>query len=173
MKCAGPETIFAAMPDLHAMAANAEESPAASAIRVLLAENHALLNSGLRLLLDAEEGIEVVGEANDLEAVVRHIYGKRPDVLVFDLGMIAGSAHEAIRGLRARAPESQLVVLTMDDNPLVAHHILACGALAVVLKDRADEELACAVRAAARGAEYVSPAVASRLDGAVRRRLAG
>lgn len=145
----------------------------ASAIRVLLAEHHALLSTGLRRLLDAEEDIEVIAEADDLEAVVRHIHGTRPDVLVFDLGMIAGSAHETIGGLRARAPESQVVLITMDDSPLVAQHILACGAIGFVLKDRADDELAAAVRAAARGEEYVSPGVASRLDGALRGRLAG
>jgi two-component system response regulator NreC len=155
------------------MSEHAEEGPVASAIRVLLAEHHALLSSALRRLLDAEDDIEVVAEADDLEAVVRHIDDRRPDVLVFDLGMIAGSPHETIGGLRARAPELQVVLLTMDDNPQVAQHLLACGAQALVLKDRADDELTAAVRAAARGEDYVSRGVASRLDGASRDRVAG
>jgi two-component system, NarL family, response regulator NreC len=158
------------MADLHLVpapaAAKARESLARSPIRVVLAEDHALLRSSLRALLDAEEGVEVVAEADDLESAARHV-AAAPLVLVLDLGMLDGSAREGIGKLRARAPGTQVVLLTMDESPVVAQYVLAGGALGFVLKDRADEELALAVRAAARGEEYVSPRVAARLDAAV------
>jgi two-component system, NarL family, response regulator NreC len=90
-------------------------------------------------------------------------------VLVLDL-RIQGASNEAIGELRERAPETQLVVLTMSDSPVFAQHALACGALGFVLKELADGELPQAVRAAASGSEYVSPRVAPRLE-ALRRSL--
>jgi len=130
-----------------------------------------LLRGGLRAVLDAEEDVEVIAEAEDLESALGHIRGGRPHVLVLDLGMLGGSARETIRKLRAQAPGTQVVLLTMDESPVVAQHVLACGAVGFVLKDRADDELATAVRAAARGEEYVSVRVAGRLDAALRRSL--
>lgn len=157
------------MADLSLMSAPAEveESSAPSPIRVLLAAHHALLSSGLLLLLDAEQDIEMVAETHDLEAAVRHIRRSRPHVLVLDLGLLAGSACQTIGELRARAPGTQVVLLTMDETPVIAQHLLACGALGFVLKDHADDELAPAVHAAARGQEYLSPGIARRLDDAM------
>lgn len=120
-------------------------------------------------MLDGEQDIEVTGEADDLGAALRGLETKRPHVLVLDLGMLGGSAGETIGMLRARAPRAQVVLLSMDDSPLVAQHLLACGAMGFVLKDRADDDLACAVLAAALGEEYLSPGVARRLDRALRR----
>jgi len=162
---------FPSMVDLHLVSAPAEmaKSKGSTAVDVLLAVRHPLLSSSLRQLLDAEQDIEVIGEADDLGATLRGLDAELPHVLVVDLGMLGGSAGETIGKLRARAPESQVVLLTMDDSPLVAQHLLGCGARGFVLKDRADDELACAVRAAARGGEYLSPGVARRLDRALRR----
>jgi two-component system, NarL family, response regulator NreC len=152
--------------------AEARESSPPSPIRVVLAEDHALLRSSLRVLLDVEEGLEVVAEANDLQAALRHVHGEGPRVLVLDLGMISDAARETIGKLRAQAPGTQVVILTMHESPVVAQHVLAAGALGVVLKDQADGELAPAVRAAARGERYVSPRVADRLAAALRSSLA-
>jgi DNA-binding NarL/FixJ family response regulator len=160
------------MADLHLVSARADEArdrPGAP-IRVVLAEDHALLRSSLRVLLDAEDGIEVVAEADDLESALGHVR-ERPHVLVLDRGMVGDAARETIGKLRARAPETQVVLLTMDESPVVAQHVLASGALGVVLKDQADGELAPAVRAAARGEECVSPRISARLDAALRRSL--
>ncbi len=162
------------MANLHlvsAPAGEAWESLVSSPIRVVLAEDHVLLRSSLRVLLDAAEGVEVVAEAGDLESAVRRL-GAAPHVLVLDLGMLGGSAREGIAKLRARAPATQVVLLTMDESPVLAQYLLAGGALGFVLKDRADEELAVAVRAAARREEYVSPRVAARLNAALRGSLA-
>jgi len=135
-----------------------------SPIRVVLADDHILMRRSLRLLLDGEEGIEVIAEADNLASAVRHVHGHKPHVLVLDLRMPGGSSIETISKLRERAPDTQVVVLTMEDNPVFAQRALASGALGFVLKEVADGELPQAVCAAARGEEYVSPRVAARLD---------
>lgn len=137
---------------------------AGSTIRVVLADDHALMRRGLRLLLDGEEGVEVIAEAVDLASVVRLVHSRQPHVLVLDLSMPDGSSIETIGKLREQVPDTQIVVLTMDDSPVFAQRALATGALGFVLKDLADGELPQSVRAAARGEEYVSPRVAARLD---------
>jgi len=135
-----------------------------SPIRVVLADAHALMRRSLRLLLEAEEGIEVIAEASDLPSAVRQVDGSKPHVLGFGLSASERSMTEAIGRLRERAPETQIVVLTMQDHPGFAQRALASGARGFVLKQFADSELPHAVRAAARGERYISPRVASRLD---------
>jgi two-component system response regulator NreC len=130
---------------------------------VILAEDHRQMRRSLRVLLDGENDIEVVAEADDLTAVVRQLRKQRPRVVVLGLGTTDGSGGEAIGQLRTRAPESQIVVLTMDENPALAQHALAAGALGFVVKDLADAELAQAIRHAAHGQQYISPKIASRL----------
>jgi two-component system, NarL family, response regulator NreC len=158
------------MPNLHLVGRNVEtpESSRGSRIRVVLAVDHALMRSSLRVLLDGEEDIEVVAVADDLESARRHVRDGRPDVFLLDLVLVGGPARDAIGKLRSRAPRTQLVLLTLDESVVVAQHVLACGALGLVLKDQADVELAPAVRAAARGERYVSPRVADRLAAALR-----
>jgi two-component system, NarL family, response regulator NreC len=133
-------------------------------IRVVLADDHALMRRTLRLLLEAEEGVEVIAEASDLVSLVRHVDAHQPHVLVLDLGMPDGSSSEAIRQLRERLPEMQIVIVTMEENPVFAQRALAAGAVGFVLKDRSDEELPEAIRLAARGEQYVSPRLALPLD---------
>ncbi len=135
-------------------------------IQVLLADDHGLMRRSLRLLLDREEGIEVIAEADDLAGVAQDVQARQPQVLLLDLRMQGGSSTpiETIGRLRARAPETQIVVMTMEDNPVFAQRALAEGALGFVAKDLADDELPLAVRAAAHGEEFVSPRVAERLD---------
>lgn len=133
-------------------------------IHVVLADDHALMRATLRLLLDGEEGVEVVAEADDLAGAFRHVNGRAPQVLVLDLNMPGGSSVQAIGRLRDQARDTQIVVMTMEDNPAFAQRAFAAGALGFVVKDRADEELPLAVRAAARGEEFVSPRIAMRLD---------
>lgn len=139
-----------------------------SSIRVILADDHALMRRSLRLLLDGEGDLEVIAEADDISLVVPHVTGHRPHVLVLDLSMPGGSSLEAIARLRDGVPETRVVVLTMDENPIFAQQALSAGALGFVLKDHADEELPSAVRAAARGEEYVSPRAKARLEGLAR-----
>ncbi|HEY5046253.1 MAG TPA: response regulator transcription factor [Solirubrobacteraceae bacterium] len=133
-------------------------------IRVLLADNHALMRRSLQLVLDGDEGMEVIAEANNLATVARHVHAHQPHVLVLDLSMPDGSSIESIGRLREQAADTQIVVMTMDKNPVFAQRAFAAGALGFVAKDLADGELPQAVRAAARGEEFVSPRVAAQLD---------
>ena len=132
-------------------------------IRVVLADDHALMRRSLRRLLDNEEGMEVVAEANDLLAVARHVHGHLPHVLVLDLGMHNGTSLETIRRLRAQVPDTQIVVMSMEDDPAFARRALEAGAVGFVLKEMADSELPEGIRSAARGAEFVSPRLSMRL----------
>jgi two-component system response regulator NreC len=117
------------------------------------------------LLLDGEDGVDVVAEAVDLSSVTRHVCGHVPHVLVLDLHMPGGSSIEAIRRLREQVPETNIVVVTMERSPVFAQRATKAGATGFVLKDRADAELPAAVRCAAFGEEYVSAQVAAALDG--------
>jgi two-component system response regulator NreC len=155
------------LPRLHLASSPAGTAPAVSStlpIRVVLGDDHALMRRSLRLLLDGEQDVQVIAEASDLASVMRHVEDDPPQVLVLDLSMPDGSSIEAIGQLRERVPETQIVALTMEDNPVFAQRALAAGALGFVVKELADEELSEAVCAAARGEEYISPRMAPRLD---------
>ncbi len=134
-----------------------------AAIRVVLADDHAFLRRSLRLLLDGEPGLDVVGEASNLNGVEQHVRGHRPHVLVLDVSMPGGSILTAIRELRNEAPDTAIVVTTMIDDPRFAHEALAAGASAYVLKDSADRELPEAIRRAAAGESFITSRVASTL----------
>jgi DNA-binding NarL/FixJ family response regulator len=121
------------------------------------------MRRSLRRVLDAESGIEVIAEGDDLAAVMLCVQAQRPNVLVLDLSMRSGSSIEAIRRLREGVPATEIVVLKMDDSAAFAQHAIDAGAIGFVLKDTADAELPEAVRRAARRREYVSPRVAPRL----------
>jgi two-component system, NarL family, response regulator NreC len=143
-----------------------------STIRVVLADDHAIVRRNLRLLLDDEDDVDVVSEAETIGSVLRNVTGHAPHVLVLDLQMPGGSSIEAIRRLRQQVPATEVVVLTMERSPAFAQRAIDVGAIGFVLKDRADIELPEAVRRAARGDEFVSPHVAAGLE-ALRRTVTG
>jgi two-component system, NarL family, response regulator NreC len=126
------------------------------AIRVVLGDDHSLVRRGLRLLLEREPGVEIVAEAGDIPNTMRYVHGHRPHVLVLDLSMPNGSSIDAIGRLREQAPETEIVVLAMEDDPAFAQHALDAGAIGYVLKDVADDALPRAVRSAAHGERFVS-----------------
>jgi two-component system response regulator NreC len=132
-------------------------------IRIVIADDHAVVRSGLRLLLEAEEDFEVVAEAGDVEAARRYVRGHHPGVLVLDLNMPGGSSLDAIPVLRTEAPETQIVILTMQEEPAFARQALSAGAAGYVLKEAADSELVEAVRRAAAGETYLNPALGARI----------
>ena len=142
---------------------NLRGDPHGDPITVVLADDHAVVRAGLRLLLDAEDGIDVVGEAGDFPTAIESTQTLRPAVLVLDLGMPDGSGLEAIATLVASTPETAIVVLTMQDDPAFARGALSRGARGYVLKEGADEELINAIRAAARGETYLNPRLGARL----------
>jgi len=133
-------------------------------IGVVLADDHSLVRRGLRQLLEGEPDIDILAEADDLHSLAEQMEGHGPQVVVLDLHMPPRSGPETIGDLRERAPETQVVVLTVEENPAFAQRALAAGAVGFVAKDLADAELPDAIRAAARGEEYVSPRISAKLD---------
>lgn len=136
-------------------------------IKIVIADDHAVVRRGLRMLLDAEEGFEVVAEAGDVDDAMRYTRAHRPDVLVLDLNMPGThTSLEAIPVLGESTPEVRIVVLTMQEDPEFARKALAGGAAAYVLKESADHELVAAVRAAAEGGTYLNPRLGAQLAAA-------
>jgi two-component system, NarL family, response regulator NreC len=143
--------------------ARSGEDPSTEPIRIVLADDHAVVRSGLRMLLDSESDFEVVAEASDVESTRRYVRGHHPKVLVLDLNMPGGSSLEAIPTLREESPGTQIVVLTMQREPAFAREALRAGALGYVLKEAADDELVQAVRRAAAGESYLNPKLGARI----------
>ena len=135
-------------------------------IKVVIADDHAVVRSGLRMLIDAHEGLEVVAEAGDVPTALQVIRAHRPGVAVLDLNMPGGSSLEAIPALRESTPETAIVVLTMQDDPAFAREALQGGALGFVLKEAADEELLEAIRLAAAGDTYLNPRLGAKIAAA-------
>ncbi len=140
-----------------------QEGAAAATIRIVLADDHAVVRSGLRMLLDSEGDLEVVAEASDVESARRYVRGHHPRVLILDLNMPGGSSLEMIPTIRSESPETQIVVLTMQQEPAFAREALGAGALGYVLKEAADDELVEAVRRAAAGESYLNPRLGARI----------
>jgi two-component system response regulator NreC len=140
-----------------------EASPAPAAIRIVLADDHATVRRGLQLLLDAEEGFEVVASVGDVDAAIRSTRGHKPDVLVLDLNMPGGSSLDAIPTILEASPSTKIAVLTMQNEPAFARRALGAGATAYVLKEAADDELITAIRRAAAGDTYLNPQLGARM----------
>jgi two-component system response regulator NreC len=132
-------------------------------ISVVLADDHAVVRSALRLMLEREPDIEVVAEAGDAEAAGRYVQGHRPSVLILDINMPGGSGLTAIPSIRENSPETEIVVLTMQDETGFAREALQAGVLGYILKEAASEELVKAVRMAAEGRTYLQPELGARL----------
>ena len=132
-------------------------------VRIAIADDHAVVRSGLRLLLDAEDGLAVVGEAGDVAGAVRCCEREHPDVLLLDLAMPGGSSIAALPLLIERFPDVAIAILTMEEQPAFAREALRRGARGYVLKESAPEDLVQAVRAVARGGTYLTPSLAGRL----------
>lgn len=131
--------------------------------RVLVVDDHAVVRAGLRLLLAAEADLEVVGEAGDAREAVFQTRALLPDVIVLDLLMPGPSGIDVLPELRKAAPQVQVLVLSMQDEPSYVREAFAAGASGYVLKEAADTDLVAAVRAVAAGERYVHPALGARL----------
>ncbi len=153
----------ATVSDMEVPLSGTEATESGRTIRIVIADDHSVVRRGLRQLLDREAGFEIVAEAEDLDSARRYVRGHRPDVLVLDLNMPGGSSLEAIPGIRADSPETQIVVLTMQNEPAFARQALSAGVLGYVLKESADEELVEAVRRAAAGDTFLNPRLGARV----------
>jgi len=132
-------------------------------IRVVLVDDHAILRSGLRRVLDAEPDIEVVGEAESADRAVFEALANKPDVVVMDLVMPGKSGIEGMPAVLQAVPDVKLLVLSMQDDPRYVREAFEAGAAGYVLKEAADTEVVGALRAVAAGERYVHPTLGARL----------
>ena len=148
---------------LPGVQAGEQKAAETGAVKLVVADDHRVVRTGLRLLLEAEAGFEVLAEADDVPSARRYVRAHRPDVLVLDLNMPGEPSLPAIPTLREESPGTQIVVLTMQDDPAFAREALKAGALGFVLKRSAEDELVEAVAAAVRGESYLNPQLGARL----------
>jgi two-component system response regulator NreC len=132
-------------------------------VTIVLADDHAVIRSALRMLLEAEPEFEVVAEAGDAPSAIRYVRGHKPTVLILDLNMPGPSSLESIPAIKEASPDTQIVVLTMQAETAFARQALQAGVVGYVLKEAADDELVKAVRSAAAGQTYLQPALGARL----------
>lgn len=134
-----------------------------AAIRVVLCDDHALIRSGLGMLLEAEADIHVVGEASNAEEAIERVREQLPDVLLLDVVMPGRSGLDAIPDLLAAAPETKILVLSMQDDPSYVRHAFSSGANGYLLKEAADSDLVQAIHDVASGHRYVHPTLGAKL----------
>ena len=132
-------------------------------VRILIVDDHTMVRSGLRLLLEEEGDFQVVGEAGDVEGALARARADAPDVVLLDLNMPGRASLPAIPELLEAAPGSAVVVMTQHDEPEFARVALSGGASGFVLKEAAHSELVDAVRAAVAGRTYLNPSLGARL----------
>ncbi len=127
--------------------------------RILLADDHQILRHGLRVLLEKESGIEVVGEAEDGRRAVDLARTLKPDIVIMDLQMPVLNGIEATRQILAKNPNCRVIFLSMSSDPIVVRQAIQAGARAFVLKDCAYDQLIKAIGAVKKGEQYLSPKI--------------
>ena len=134
-------------------------------IRVLVADDHAIVRAGVRMLLEAQDDVRVIGEAADGREAVRLAYQLRPDVVLMDIAMPGMNGLEATRELLQRVPGARVLILTMHSTDEYFFRLLQAGASGYLLKEAAPSDLVAAVRTVEAGGAYLPPALAARLLG--------
>lgn len=132
-------------------------------IRVLIVDDHAVVRSGLKLLLDAEPDLEAVGEAENGSRALFEAIELKPDVVLMDLVMPEAGGLESMPTLLQSVPDTKVLVLSMQDDPRYVREAFAAGASGYLLKEAADVELVAAIRAVAAGERYVHPTLGARM----------
>jgi len=139
--------------------------PAAAKIRVLLADDHTILRAGLRMILNAQPDIEVIGEASDGRQTITEAQRLQPDVILMDITMPECNGIEATRQVRRLVPETRVLALTMHENEEYLFQMLRAGAAGYILKEAVDTELISAIRVVSGGRFYLSPSAQSMMVG--------
>jgi DNA-binding NarL/FixJ family response regulator len=132
-------------------------------IRVLIVDDHAVVRSGLRLVLEREDDLEVVGEAGSADEGVRVARLEKPDVVLLDVVMPGRSGIEAAADVIEASGGAKVLVLSMQDDPSYVREAFGSGASGYLLKEAADVEVVQAIREVAAGNRYVHPALGARL----------
>jgi len=132
-------------------------------IRVLVVDDHAVVRSGLRMLIDVEEDMQTVGEAGTVRDAVFEARSTKPDLILMDVVMPGESGLEGVPKLLHEHPDAKVLVLSMQDDPRYLREAFAVGASGYVLKEAADSEVVTAIREVAAGGRYVHPELGARL----------
>jgi two-component system response regulator NreC len=132
-------------------------------IHVVVVDDHAVVRSGLRLVLEAEEDLVVVAEAGNAREAVFEVRAHKPDVILLDVVMPGESGIEALPKLLHEAPDAKILVLSMQDDPQYVREAFAAGAKGYVLKEAADADVVDAIRQVAAGGSYVHPTLGARM----------
>ena len=132
-------------------------------IRAIVVDDHAVVRSGIKLLLDREDDIEVVGEAGNAKDAIFRARALKPDVILLDVVMPGQSGIDVLPDLLKEAPDAKVLVLSMQDDPSYVREAFGVGASGYVLKEAADEEVVAAVREIASGGRYVHPTLGARM----------
>jgi DNA-binding NarL/FixJ family response regulator len=130
-------------------------------IRILLADDHAVVRQGFKMILSAEKDMEIVGEAGNGREAVEQAEQLRPDIVVMDVAMPELNGIEATRRLAASMPHTRVIALSMHKDSVYVREILRAGARGYLLKDSGAGDLVSAIRAVASGESYLSPAVSN------------
>jgi two-component system response regulator NreC len=132
-------------------------------IRIVVVDDHAVVRSGLRLLLEAEDDLEVVGDAGSARDAVFEVRARQPDVILLDVTMPDENGIAALPKLLHEAPDAKVLMLSMEDDPSYVREAFGAGAHGYVLKEAADAEVVAAVRDVAEGRRYVHPTLGARM----------
>ena len=141
-------------------------------VRVLIVDDHALVGSVLRLLLEAEEDITVEDVADSAQEGIRKARLHKPDIVLLDVVMPGHSGLDAVREIKEAAPKAEILVLSIDDDQSVVREAFASGVSGYLLKEAIDTELVTAVREVAAGRRYLHPPLGARLAQAEHRAAA-
>ncbi len=132
-------------------------------IRILVADDHAIVRAGIRLILDSQTDMEVIGEAQDGKEAIARVRELQPDIVLMDITMPGINGIEATRHIRRESPSSQVIALTIHENEAYFYQILQAGALGYVLKGATPSDLISAIRAVRQGQAYLQPSLAKNL----------
>jgi two-component system response regulator NreC len=130
---------------------------------VLIVDDHAVVRTGLQLLLEAQEDMEAVGEAGTVDEAVEKAGEVRPDLVLLDLTMPGRPGLEAMPGLLMANPDVKVLILSMEDDPRYVREAFAAGARGYLLKEAVANEVVGAIREVAAGGRYVHPELGARL----------
>src|SRR6478672_47982 len=132
-------------------------------VRILIVDDHTVVRAGLAMLVNAEDDLDVVGEAGSARDAIFEARSTKPDVVLMDVMMPDQSGLEVVPQLLHESPDAKVLVLSMQDDPRYVREAFEAGARGYVLKEAADTEVITAVRAVAAGERYVHPALGARL----------
>jgi DNA-binding NarL/FixJ family response regulator len=134
-----------------------------TALRVLMADDHPIVLAGLKALVQADQGLQIVGEARDGRAALRLASSLRPDVVVLDLSLPELSGAEVVKALREEQPNCRILVLTVHEDRATLRQLLDLGVAGYLVKRSAADDLVRAIHAVAAGGTYLDPAIAGKV----------